>query len=134
MTRLSGIEGIGPVYQAQLIAVGITTIEKLLEEGAAPSGRQALVESTGISAERILDWVNRADLLRLEGVGGEYSDLLERAGVDTVTELALRNPKNFHQKLGELNAKESLVRRLPSFPRVRGWISQAKELPRKVTY
>ena len=134
MTRLTVIEGIGPAYYEKLIAADIRTIEQLLEQGATPAGRKAIVERSGISAERILDWVNRVDLMRVEGIGEEYSDLLERAGVDTVKELAQRNPENLQQKLGELNAKESLVRRLPSFPRVRGWVSQAKELPRKVSY
>ena len=134
MTRLTVIEGIGPAYYEKLIAADIRTIEQLLEHGATPAGRKAIVERSGISAERILDWVNRADLMRIEGIGEEYSDLLERAGVDTVKELAQRNPVNLQQRLSELNAKESLVRRLPSFPRVRGWVSQAKELPRKVFY
>ena len=134
MTRLTVIEGIGPAYHEKLLAADIRTIEQLLEQGATPAGRKAIVERSGISAERILDWVNRADLMRIEGIGSEYSDLLERAGVDTVKELAQRNPVNLQQKLSEVNAKESLVRRLPSFPRVSGWVSQAKELPRKVSY
>ena len=134
MTRLTVIEGIGPTYQEKLIAADIHTIEQLLEQGATPAGRKAIVESSGISAERILDWVNRADLMRIEGIGEEYSDLLERSGVDTVKELAQRSPVNLQQKLSDVNTKESLVRRLPSLPRVRGWVSQAKELPRKVSY
>jgi len=134
MTRLTVIEGIGPAYQEKLIAADIRTIEQLLEQGATPAGRKGIVEHSGISAERILDWVNRADLMRIEGIGEEYSDLLERSGVDTVKELAQRNPVNLQQKLSDVNTKESLVRRLPSFPRVRGWVSQAKELPRKVFY
>ena len=134
MTRLTVVEGIGPAYQEKLIAADIRTIEQLLEQGATPAGRKAMVERSGISAERILDWVNRVDLMRIEGIGEEYSDLLERSGVDTVKELAQRNPVNLQQKLSEVNAKESLVRRLPSLPRVQGWVSQAKELPRKVSY
>jgi predicted flap endonuclease-1-like 5' DNA nuclease len=134
MTRLAVIEGIGPVYQEKLIGADIHTIEQLLDNGANPAGRAAIVKRSGISAEYILNWVNRADLMRVEGIGEEYSDLLERAGVDTVKELAQRNPENLHQKLGDLNAEKALVRRLPSFPRVRGWVAQAKELPRKITY
>jgi len=134
MTRLTVIEGIGPAYQEKLIAADIHTIEQLLEQGATPAGRKAIVERSGIGAEHMLDWVNRADLMRIDGIGEEYSDLLERSGVDTVKELAQRNPVNLQQKLSDVNTKESLVRRLPSLPRVRGWVSQAKELPRKVSY
>ena len=99
MTRLTVIEGIGPAYHEKLLAADIRTIEQLLEQGATPAGRKAIVERSGISAERILDWVNRADLMRIEGIGSEYSDLLERAGIDTVKELAQRNPVNLQQKL-----------------------------------
>ena len=92
------------------------------------------MEKSGISAERVLDWVNRADLMRIEGIGEEYSDLLERGGVDTVKELARRNPENLRAKLAEVNAEENLVRRLPSFAQTRGWINQAQALPRVVSY
>jgi len=134
MTRLSVIEGIGPVYQEKLKSAGIRNIEQLLSDGATPAGRKDIVEKSGISAERILDWINRADLMRIEGIGEEYSDLLERGGVDTVKELARRNPENLRNALAKVNAEENLVRRLPSFAQIRGWINQAQALPRIISY
>lgn len=134
MTRLTQIEGIGEVYAQKLEQAGISTIEKLLEQGASTTGRQEIVAQTGISATLILKWVNRADLFRVKGIGEEYSDLLEAAGVDTVPELAQRNPANLFAKLGEVNAEKRLVRRLPTAPQVEDWVAQAKDLPRKVTY
>ncbi|MFO7743012.1 MAG: DUF4332 domain-containing protein, partial [Anaerolineae bacterium] len=113
---------------------GIGSIEALLEKGATPEGRKELQESTGIGAEFILDWVNRADLMRIRGVGEEYSDLLEWAGVDTVVELAQRNPENLYQKLLEVNAEKKLVRRPPSSGMVEDWVRQAKALPRVMSY
>jgi predicted flap endonuclease-1-like 5' DNA nuclease len=82
----------------------------------------------------ILEWVNHADLFRIKGVGEEYADLLEEAGVDTVPELAQRNPANLHAKLGEVNAAKKLVRRLPTAAQVTDWVDQAKALPRVITY
>jgi predicted flap endonuclease-1-like 5' DNA nuclease len=134
MTRLTKIEGIGEVYAQKLEQAGISTVEKLLEQGASTKGRQEIVEQIGISATLILKWVNRADLFRVKGIGEEYSDLLEAAGVDTVPELAQRNPANLFAKLGEVNAEKRLVRRLPTAPQVEDWVAQAKDLPRKVTY
>ena len=134
MTRLTQIEGIGEVYAQKLEQAGISTIEKLLKEGASTKGRQEIVERTGISGTLILNWVNRADLFRVKGIGEEYSDLLETAGVDTVPELAQRNPQNLFSKLGEVNAEKKLVRRLPTAAQVQDWVAQAKDLPRKVTY
>lgn len=134
MTRLTQIEGIGEVYAQKLEQAGISTIEKLLKEGASTKGRQEIVERTGISGTLILNWVNRADLFRVKGIGEEYSDLLEAAGVDTVPELAQRNPQNLFSKLGEVNAEKKLVRRLPTAAQVQDWVAQAKDLPRKVTY
>lgn len=134
MTKLIAIEGIGQVYGDKLHAAGLATVEALLKEGATPQGRQALAEKTGISGHLILEWVNRADLFRIRGVGEEYSDLLEAAGVDTVPELAQRNAENLYAKLAEVNAAKKLVRRLPTQSQVADWIGQAKELPRAITY
>ena len=134
MAKVIAIEGIGDVYAGKLGAVGITTTEALLEAGKSPHGREELSEKSGISDHLILEWVNRADLFRVKGVGEEYSDLLEAAGVDTVPELAQRNPANLWAKLGEVNKEKKLVRRLPSQGQVADRVSQAKDMPRVITY
>lgn len=134
MTKIIAIEGIGEVYAGKLKAAGIDTTEALLKQGDTPKGRSALAEKTGISGHLILEWVNRADLFRVKGIGEEYSDLLEAAGVDTVPELAQRNAENLYAKLVEVNAAKKLVRRLPSQSQVADWIDQAKRMPRAITY
>jgi predicted flap endonuclease-1-like 5' DNA nuclease len=134
MADIITIEGIGEVYRAKLQAVDINTTEALLEKGASAKGRKELEEKTGISGTLILEWVNRADLYRIKGVGEEYSDLLEAAGVDTVPELAQRNPDNLYEALVALNAEKKLVRHMPGRAQVASWIAQAKELPRVMTY
>jgi len=134
MAKLETIEGIGLVYAEKLRAAGIRTIEALLRAGATPEGRKELAEKTRIGDEYILDWVNRADLMRVRGVGEEYSDLLEKAGVDTVIELAQRNPDNLHKKLLEVNVEKRLVRRPPTRGMVARWVEHAKVLPRVVSY
>lgn len=134
MAKLEVIEGIGPVYAAQLRAAGIRSIEALLEAGATPMGRAELEEKSGIGHALILEWVNLADLMRIKGVGEEYSDLLEEAGVDTVKELRNRVPENLYEAMVRTNEAKNLVRRLPTVGMVRGWVKQAKSLPPKVTY
>lgn len=128
------IEGIGEVYAGKLEEVGIRTLEAFLEQADTPQKRKALAERTGISEKLILEWANLADLFRIKGVGEEYSDLLEEAGVDTVVELAQRNPEHLHAKLAEVNAQKKLVRRLPSLREVTSWVEQAKSLPRVLHY
>jgi predicted flap endonuclease-1-like 5' DNA nuclease len=134
MAKIIDIEGIGPVYAEKLAGIGITTVEALLKAGASPKGREELAEKTGISHKLLLEWVNLADLFRIKGVGEEYSDLLEEAGVDTIPELAQRNAENLYAKLQETNAAKELVRRLPTQSQVADWIAQAKKMPRVVTY
>ncbi len=134
MTKLQTIEGIGDTYAEKLQQAGVTSLEALLEQGKTPKGRAELEEKTGISGKLILKWVNRADLFRVKGIGEEYGDLLEIAGVDTVPELAQRNPENLYNKLVEVNEERKLVRRLPSPAQVADWIEQAKQLPRMLTY
>lgn len=134
MAKLENIEGIGPTYAQQLREAGITTTQALLAKGTTPQGRQQLAESTGISKKLILEWVNHADLFRIKGIGEEYADLLEAAGVDTVPELAQRNPENLYQKLLEVNREKKLVRKEPAQSQVSNWIEQAQMLPRVITY
>lgn len=128
------IEGIGAVYAAKLNEAGITTTEGLLEAGADRKGRKDLAEKTGLADTLILGWVNRADLMRVKGVGEEYSDLLEAAGVDTVKELRGRRPDHLHQAMASVNEEKKLVRRPPSLAEVEKWVAHAKELPPVVTY
>jgi predicted flap endonuclease-1-like 5' DNA nuclease len=134
MANLKAIEGIGEVYAQKLREAGIGTIEALLEAGASPKGRQELAEKAGIGHKLILEWINHADLFRIKGIGEEYSDLLEEAGVDTIPELAQRKAENLFAKLGEVNEAKKLVRRLPTLTQVTDWIEQAKILPRIVNY
>lgn len=134
MTKLTDIEGIGPVYGAKLKEAGVGSVKALLEQGATPKGRQDLAEQSGISDGLILEWVNHADLYRVRGVGSEYSDLLEEAGVDTVPELAQRNPEHLLEKMTAVNGEKKLVRRLPVLSQVQSWVEQAKKLERVVTY
>lgn len=128
------IEGIGPTYAAKLGEAGITTTEAYLERAKDPKGRKALEKETGIEAKRILKWANMADLMRISGVGEEYSELLEAAGVDTVKELKNRNAANLAAKMKEVNDEKSLVRQVPSESQVTKWVDQAKELTPMMTY
>jgi len=134
MAKLENIEGIGEVYAQKLREAGVGSVDALLKQGATPRGRKGIVEKSGISEKLVLEWVNHADLFRVTGVGEEYADLLEEAGVDTVPELAQRNPENLHQKMLEVNREKKLVRRLPALSQVGDWVEQAKSLPRVVTY
>ena len=134
MVKIENIEGIGPTYATKLNAAGVKTTDDLLNAGSLSKGREDLAEKTGISSTLILEWVNLADLFRIKGVGEEYSDLLEEAGVDTVVELSRRNPENLHAKIREVNEEKKLVRRPPTLNNVRSWIEQAKTLPRIVEY
>ncbi|NYT12581.1 MAG: DUF4332 domain-containing protein [Methanomassiliicoccales archaeon] len=132
--KLSEIEGIGPAFEKKLKSAGITSVENLLEKGASAKGRKQIAESTEIDATRILEWVNRADLFRIKGIGSEFSDLLEAAGVDSVPELSRRKPESLTKKLEEVNAEKKLVRRTPSLSMVENWVAQAKKLPKVVTH
>ncbi len=134
MTKLVEIEGIGETYAAKLQAADVSSLESLLEMGSTKKGRKAIEDATGISGKLILRWVNMADLFRIKGVGEEYADLLEAAGVDTVPELAQRKPDNLHAKMIEVNEAKKLVRAVPSLSSVEKWVAQAKELPRVVSY
>lgn len=134
MASIIDIEGIGPVYAEKLSAAGIKTTEKLLKEGASRSGRKNIASETGIDEKKVLRWVNMADLFRIKGVGEEYSDLLEAAGVDTVKELRNRNAANLHAKMVEVNAEKNLVRQLPSADKVADFVEQAKGMEPMVTY
>lgn len=134
MSKIEEIEGVGPAYAEKLGNAGITTVEGLLKEGAEKSARKAIAEKSEISESLILNWVNKADLCRINGVSTQYADLLEEAGVDTVPELAQRNAANLTDKMKEVNDAKNLVRKCPSLGDVEKWVGQAKDLPRVVNY
>lgn len=134
MKAIADIEGIGPAYAEKLAEAGVKHVETLLEKGASRKGREEIAEATGISDTLILKWVNRADLDRVDGIGSEYADLLEAAGVDSVPELAQRNAANLHAKLTEVNGEKNLVRQMPSESQVAKWVEHAGTLPKVVTH
>ena len=134
MPSIDQIEGLGVKTATKLRKAGIRTTEALLKRAAAKKGRKALAEVTGFTEKQILEWVNRADLMRCKGIGSEYSDLLEAAGVDTVKELRRRNAKALTAKMIEVNEDKRLVRRLPTEKMVTRWIDHAKALDPLVTY
>lgn len=134
MASIEDIEGVGAAYAEKLKAAGVATVEALLESGAGKGGRTALATASGISEKLILKWVNHADLRRVKGIGSEYSELLEVAGVDSVVELAQRVPANLAAKMAEVNEAKKLVRSLPAVSAVEGWVAAAKQLPKVVTH
>ena len=132
--KVIDIEGVGAAYAEKLNAAGIETAAQLLEKCATPAGRKALAEETGISEKVVLRWANHADFFRVKGVGPQFAELLEAAGVDTVKELAHRNAENLAAKMAEVNAEKNLVNRVPVASEVQKMIDCAKELPGVLTY
>ena len=129
MAKLESIEGISPTCADRLRTAGVRTVEALFCAGITPEGRRKLAERTGISNERILQWVNRAHLMRFRGVGDEYRSLLEHVGVDTVAKLARRNPDRLYEQLVEASTEKRLVRRPPGRGIVARWVEQARMMP-----
>ncbi len=125
--KIIDIEGIGPAYAARLSKAGIRSVEGLLKNGASLKGRKEIAEASGIDQTLILEWVNRADLYRIKGVAKQYSELLEKAGVDTIVELSKRVAGNLYAKMVEVNQAKNLVQRMPSFKQVELWVNQARQ-------
>lgn len=132
--KIEEIEGIGAAYGQKLQDAGIKTTEDLLERAATKKGRKDLAEQTGISEKLILKWANHADLFRIKGVAGQFAELLEAAGVDTVKELRHRIAANLVAKMEEINAERNLCNRVPSETEVKRMIEQAKEIEPRITY
>lgn len=132
--KIQEIEGIGPVVGEKFVAAGVKDTDSLLEKAGNKAGRKTLAEATGLSEARILTFVNMADLFRIKGVAGEYAELLVCAGIDTVKELATRNPANLADKLAEVNAEKKLTRKVPTTAQLEDWVKQAGELPAAITH
>jgi predicted flap endonuclease-1-like 5' DNA nuclease len=128
------IKGITPELRAKLKGEGIDNAEELLKAGATEKGRNGLAKELAVDGKAVLEWVNRADLARVKGIGGVYADLLEEAGVDTIKELATRVPANLAAKIGEINDKKKLTARPPTAQMVEEWVAQAKALPKLIEY
>lgn len=132
--KLTEVEGIGTSFASKLQSAGCKSTDDLLEACGAPKGRKAMAEKTGISEKMLLRWTNMADLFRVKGIGEEYADLLEAAGVDTVPELARRNAASLREKMVAINEKKKLTRQVPAESQVAAWVAAAQSLPRIVTH
>ncbi len=132
--KIQDIEGIGPKYAEMLKAVGVMSTDQLLAEGGDRKHRAQLSERCGINEALILKWVNMSDLFRIKGIAGQWAELLEAAGVDTVKELRNRNPENLAEKMRETNRAKRLVKQVPSITQIRSWVEQAKRLQPAVNY
>ena len=133
--KIEDVEGIGPTFASKLIEAGVSTTDALLERGATETGRDRLSEATGISERQLLEWVNHVDLMRIDGVGSEYADLLEAAGVDSCAELARRNAANLGMTFQELDAaRPHWIRQIPSEATIAGWIEQADHMTKVVSH
>ena len=134
MARIIDIEGIGPAQAEKLQKAGVRSTAALLKRGANAKGRKELAAATNIDEAKLLKWVNHADLFRVRGIGSEYSDLLEAAGVDTIPELKQRNAKALYETLVKTNEANKLVRKMPTADQVAEWVKQAKSLARVIEY
>ena len=133
--KIEEVEGIGPGFAQKLTAAGVATTDALLEQAGSSAGRDRLSEATGISEKQLLEWVNHADLMRINGVGSEYADLLEAAGVDSCAELARRNAANLATTFQELDAaRPNWIRQIPGEKTIAGWIEQAAGLGKVVSH
>lgn len=132
--KVEQIEGIGPVYAEKLVSAGIKTTDDLLAQCAKPAGRKKVAEATGISHKLILTWTNHADLMRINGVAGQFAELLEQAGVDTIKEFRHRVPANLHKKMVEVNEKKNLTNRVPAVSEIEKMVAQAKTMEPMVEY
>jgi predicted flap endonuclease-1-like 5' DNA nuclease len=132
--KIEDVEGIGPDIGGKLRACGIEDSDRLLAETKTPKQRQALAAKSGISEKLVLKYANMVDLYRISGVGKEYAELLEASGVDTVPELAQRNPADLHKKLEAVDKAKKLTGRIPTEVEVTRWVAQAKTLPRALEY
>jgi len=132
--KIEEIEGIGPTYGAKLSEAGIDTTDKLLDQCGSRGGRKDVAEKTGLTESQLLKWANMADLMRISGVGEEYSELLEAAGVDTVKELKMRRADNLTAKMAEVNEQRKLVRVVPAESQVTKWIEQAQTMEPMISH
>ena len=132
--KITDIEGIGPSYAEKLVAAQITTTEHLLQKCGSAKGRKSVAQATGVSESTLLKWANMADVMRISGVGSQYAELLEAAGVDTIKELRTRNVENLVAKMNEINAEKKLTRGSATVASVTKWIDQAKSMDPMITH
>lgn len=132
--KIDQIEGIGPVSAEKLGTAGIKSTDDLLKMCCDAKGRKSTAEKTGLGENQLLKWTNMADLMRISGVGEEYSELLEAAGVDTVKELRNRRADNLASKMSEINKLKKLTRTVPSEKQVARWVEQAKSMEAVITH
>jgi len=132
--KIEDIEGVGPAYAKKLVSAKITTTGQLLKKCATPAGRKNVAREAGMSESVVLKWSNMADLMRVNGIGSQFSELLNGAGVDTIKELRTRNAANLAAKMKEVNDRKNLTKAVPSEKTITKWIATAKKTKPMLTY
>ena len=132
--KIDEIEGIGQAFAEKLSTAKIATTDDLLTLCCDAKGRKTVAESTGVSEKHLLNWANKADLMRISGIGPQFSELLEASGVDTVKELRTRNAENLATRMAEVNAEKNLAKSSPAASVVQDWIEKAKTTEPKITH
>ena len=132
--KIDEIEGIGPAYAEKLSKADIKSTADFLKLCCDKKGRKQIADSTGLSEKHLLKWANLADLMRINGIGPQFSELLEAAGVDTVKELKMRNAENLTKAMEDANAEKKLTRAVPKLAQVQDWVEAAKTTPPTITH
>ena len=130
--KIGEIKDLDPGMQAKLEQAHIHTVEDLLNATNTPQQRTALSKQLNVASSQMTDWINRADLMRLKGVGKEMANLLEESGVDSCKELQHRKPDKLQAKLKEINDAKHLTHHAPTMAQVEEWITESSTFAHQV--
>ncbi|HET9999971.1 MAG TPA: DUF4332 domain-containing protein [Ktedonobacteraceae bacterium] len=125
---IGDVRGVAPELKAKLEAEGIKNTQQFLERARTAKQRTELAHKVSATPVAIKEIANRADLMRLKGVGGAFSDLLEEVGVNSCKELQHRLPEKLHKTLQEYHQSKKLTHYAPTQAQVTEWIAEAKTL------
>lgn len=131
---ISKIDGLGPQSASKLKSIGIRTTDGLLKKAGSAKARKILAAKTGLSEPQLLEWANIAAIMSVKGISTGKAGLIRASGVNTVRELAMRNPGRLAQTMRDINDKKKLVRVLPSEKSLARLIENAGKLPHKISY
>jgi hypothetical protein len=121
--RLKDAYWIEPPYRKELPRVGIANLDDLILKTKEKKERDELALRLLIPKELLVQWVEKAHLAQLKGLGIENLRILERVDIHSVSTLAAEDPEKLCEKIEQVSQTSILPRKA----KIRIWVREARK-------
>ena len=113
-------------YRMELPKVGINTLDDLLLKTKEKKEKDELALRLLVPKEILVQWVEKAQLVQLKGLGVKNLQILEKVGIHSISALVAEDPEKLSIKIGQALQGETPLRKA----KIRIWVREARKIVR----